>query len=114
MDKIESIEIGPVRIPLERLYRGSFYRMRARCTLITRIRTSDGIVGEAYNADSDEEQAEVLAIIRDELAPVLIGRDARNIEGAWEAMLFSTYDQLCDRRLPVRAIACSDTALWDA
>jgi D-galactarolactone cycloisomerase len=114
MDKIESIEIVPVRIPLDRLYRGSFYKMRARCTLITRIRTSDGIVGEAYNADSDEEQAEVLAIIRDELVPVLIGRDARNIEGAWEAMLPCTYDQLRDRRLAMQAIASIDTALWDA
>ena len=28
-----------------------------------------GIVGEAYNADTDEEQAEILAIIHDEIAP---------------------------------------------
>src|SRR5579863_5081059 len=88
--------------------------MRARCTIITRITTSDGIVGEAYNADTDEEQAEVLQIIRDELAPLLIGRDACNIEGAWEAMFTCTYDQLRDRRLPMQAIAALDTALWDA
>lgn len=114
MNTIEEIELIPIRIPLERLYRGSFYRMRARCTIITRIRTSAGIIGEAYNADTDEEQAEVLRIIRDELTPLLIGRDACNIEGAWEAMLVSTYDQLRDRRLPMQAIACIDTALWDA
>jgi L-alanine-DL-glutamate epimerase-like enolase superfamily enzyme len=114
VNKIERIEIIPIRIPLERLYRGSFYKMRTRCTLITRITTSDGILGEAYNADSDEEQAEILGIIRDELVPVLVGRDATNIEGAWEAMLPTTYDQLRDRRLPMQAIACIDTALWDA
>ncbi len=114
MDTIESIEVIPVRVPLERLYRGSFYRMRTRCTLITRIRTSDGIVGEAYNGDTDDEQALIMAIIRDEMAPGLIGRDACNIEGAWEAMLPPSYDQLRDRRLAMQATACIDSALWDA
>ena len=98
MSKIEAVETIPIRVPLDRTYRGSYYQMRTRCTVITRIRTSDGIVGEAYNADSDQEQVEVIRIIQDELAPAVIGRDARNIEGAWEAMLFSTYDQLRDRR----------------
>jgi L-alanine-DL-glutamate epimerase-like enolase superfamily enzyme len=114
MNTIEDIEVIPLHIPLERLYRGSYYRMRARCTIITRITTSEGLVGEAYNGDTDEEQAEVVRIIRDELAPVLIGRDAHNIEGAWQAMLFCTYDQLRDRRLPMQAMAAVDTALWDA
>jgi D-galactarolactone cycloisomerase len=114
MNRIEAVELVPVRVPLDRIYRGSFYRMRARCTIITRIFTSDGIVGEAYNADSDEEQAEILAIIRDELTPALIGRDAMSIESAWEAMLFCTFDQLRDRRLAMQAMACIDTALWDA
>ena len=50
--------------------------MRTRCTLITRIRTSDGIVGEAYNGDTDDEQRLIMAIIRDEMVPQLIGRDA--------------------------------------
>lgn len=114
VNRIEAVELVPIRVPLERVYRGSYYRMRARCTIITRIYTSDGVVGEAYNADSDEEQPEILAIIRDELAPVLIGRDANSIESAWEAMLFCTFDQLRDRRLAMQAIACVDTALWDA
>lgn len=114
MNRIEAIELVPIRVPLKRVYRGSYYKMQARCTIITRIFTSDGIVGEAYNADSDEEQAEIVAIIRDELTPKMIGRDAMSIESAWEAMLPCTYDQLRDRRLAMQAIACVDTALWDA
>ena len=44
--------------------------MRNRCTIITRIRTSEGIVGEAYNADEDEPlQSEILSILHDELVP---------------------------------------------
>ena len=41
--------------------------MRNRCTIITRVRTSEGIVGEAYNADEDEPlQSEIRAILHDE------------------------------------------------
>ena len=114
MNKIEKIETIPIRVPLDRVYRGSYYQMQARCTIITRIRTANGVVGEIYNADSDSEQPEILHIIQDELAPALIGRDASNIEGAWEAMQFSTFDQLRDRRLAMQAIASIDSALWDA
>ena len=114
MNTIQAIETIPIRVPLDRIYRGSYYQMRTRCTIITRLRTSDGIVGEAYNADSDEEQDEILRIIEKELAPAVIGRDATNLEGVWEAMQFSTYDQLRDRRLAMQAIACVDSAMWDA
>jgi D-galactarolactone cycloisomerase len=39
---------------------------------------------------------------------------AANTEGCWEAMLPSTYDILRDRSLALQAMACVDTALWDA
>ena len=45
---IETIETIPLRIPLPFTYKGSYYKMRNRCTIVTRIRTSEGIVGEAY------------------------------------------------------------------
>jgi D-galactarolactone cycloisomerase len=111
---IERIETIPIRVPLRHLYKGSYYRMRNRCTIITRIHTSDGIVGQAYNADSDDEQAAVLAAIRDELAPLLIGQDVRHVERIWESMIPITLDQLRDRRVVMQAIACVDSAVWDA
>lgn len=113
VSKIESIEAIPLRVPLDRVYSGSYYRMRSRCTIITRVRTSDGVVGESYNADSDEEQMEIVSIINDELRPKLLGTPAMNIESAWQSMFDATFDQLRDRRLPMQAIACVDSALWD-
>jgi L-alanine-DL-glutamate epimerase-like enolase superfamily enzyme len=110
---IDAIETIPIRVPLEHLYRGSYYKMRNRCTIITTVRTSDGGFGVAYNADSDEEQDEILAIIRDEIAPLVIGLDVLQIERVWEAMLPVTFDQLRDRRLAMQAMACVDTAVWD-
>jgi D-galactarolactone cycloisomerase len=114
MPKIEAIETIPLKVPLKHLYQGSYYKMRNRCTIITRIQTSDGVVGESYNADTDEEQAEVLAIIRDEITPRVIGLDVLQIEKIWQAMLPVTLDQLRDRAIPMQAIACVDSAAWDA
>jgi L-alanine-DL-glutamate epimerase-like enolase superfamily enzyme len=114
MPVIESIETIPLRVPLEHLYKGSYYKMRNRCTIITRIRTSDGVVGEAYNADTDEEQAQVLAVVHDEIAPLVVGLDVMQVERIWQAMLPVTLDQLRDRAIPMQAIACVDSAVWDA
>ncbi len=112
---IESVETIPVRVPLPFTYKGSYYRMRNRCTIITRIRTSEGIVGEAYNADEDEPlQSEIRSIIHDELVPAITGLDAFATERVWEAMLPSTFDQLRPRWYAMQAIACIDTAVWDA
>jgi D-galactarolactone cycloisomerase len=114
MTKIESIETVALRVPLDQVYRGSYYKMRNRCTIVTTVRTSDGLVGRAYNADSDEEQGEILRIIDKELAPLVTGLDVLSTERCWQAMLPVTLDQLRDRRLAMQAIACVDTAIWDA
>jgi D-galactarolactone cycloisomerase len=113
--KIESIETIPIRVPLPFTYKGSYYKMRNRCTIITRVRTSEGIVGEAYNADEDEPlQSEILSILHDELVPQVIGLDAFGTERVWEAMLPATFDQLRPRWYAMQAMACIDTAVWDA
>ncbi len=112
---IEAIETIPLRIPLRFTYRGSYYRMRNRCTIITRIRTKEGVLGEAYNADEDEPlQSAIRTIVHDELAPALIGQDAMAVERCWERMLPATFDQLRPRWYAMQAIACVDTAIWDA
>lgn len=111
---LERVEVIPVRVPLPRRFQGSNYSMTTRCTIITRVYTSGGVVGEAFNGDTDVEQPWIVRIITDELAPALVGHSALRIERCWEAMLPSTYDILRDRSLSLQAIACVDTALWDA
>jgi D-arabinonate dehydratase len=111
---VERIEVIPIRVPLARRFSGSHYSMTTRCTIITRIHTAGGIVGEAYNGDTDAEQAAIVAIINDEIAPRLAGVDALEIERAWEAMLPPTYDILRSRSLALQANACVDSARWDA
>ena len=112
--QIERIEVIPVRVPLDKVYEGSFYKMDARCTIVTRVYTACGIVGESYNGDTDAEQPLIVRIITDELSPALLGKSAASVESCWEAMQPATYDILRDRSLSLQAIACVDAAIWDA
>ncbi len=112
--RIERIECIPLSMELPRTFRGSHYFMTHRCTIITRITTAEGIVGECYNGDELETQAEVVGIIEREIAPRIIGMDAFNIEGCWEAMRAPSMNILRDRKLAMCAQACVDSALWDA
>ena len=112
--KIERIECVPLSMPLPRTFRGSNYFMTHRCTIITRLYTKEGVIGECYNGDEFETQAEVVGIVEKEIAPKLIGMDAFNVEGCWEAMRKPSYNILRDRKLAMCAQACVDSALWDA
>jgi D-galactarolactone cycloisomerase len=111
---VERIEVIPVRVPLSRRYTGSHYSMATRCTIVTRVHTAGGIVGEAFNGDTDAEQQLIVGIITDEIVARVTSMSAANIEGCWEAMLPSTYNILRDRSLALQAMACVDSALWDA
>lgn len=111
---IERIETIPIRVPLDRVYKGSHYKMTHRSTILTRVYTASGIVGEAYAGDEDAGLGEINAIIHNEIVPKLIGQDAFAIERCWELARPATWDILRDRRLGLVATACVDVALWDA
>lgn len=111
--KIERIEVVPLTVPLVETFRGSKYSMSERATVVTRVYTDEGIVGESYNGDEVHTQHLIAEIIVDELFPLVEGRDPIMVEAAWEAMLPPTFDILRDRSLVVMAIAAVDSALWD-
>lgn len=103
-----------MRAPLAREFKGSYYRMTHRATIVIRLRTDAGIVGEAYAGDEDTTSVEILRVIREEIAPKLIGMDAMATEKCWAAMYPVTFDILRDRRIGLVAQAAVDTAIWDA
>jgi len=111
---ITRVETTPVRVPLPTVFRGSHYQMTHRSTLVTRLHTADGIVGECYVGDEDASLLEIERIVQTEIAPVLTGMDAMATERCWHAGYPATYDILRDRRLGLVALACVDTAIWDA
>ena len=71
---------------------------------MTRVYTDAGIIGEAFGGDEDRNQHRIVALIRDHLAPRLIGEDARDVEQLWESMFFSDVD-LGNRGLHVHDLA---------
>src|SRR5581483_10763337 len=111
---IESIEVTPIVVPLEQEYRGSYYGMRNRSTVLTRVTTRQGVVGEAYAGDEDATLRDIAAVVTNDLAPRLIGENGFSIERCWELGFPVTFDQLRDRRIGLVALASVDLALWDA
>jgi len=111
---IREIETIPIRVPLRQTYRGSFYQMTHRATILTRIHTREGITGEAFVGDEDHMNDQIERVIRDEIAPRLIGEDAFATERCWELARPATFDILRDRRIGLVACAAVDTATWDA
>ena len=111
---IAAIETSAIRVPLAQTYRGSGYKMTHRSTIVTRIHTEEGIVGEAYCGDEDAGLFEIDEILRTEIIPRLIGEDAFRVERCWELARPATFDILRDRRLGLVATACVDAAIWDA
>ncbi|MDX6579666.1 MAG: hypothetical protein QOJ47_1215, partial [Gaiellales bacterium] len=48
---IRRIELIPIVVPLGREYRGSYYAMTQRASILTRIPPDEGVIGQAYAAD---------------------------------------------------------------
>jgi L-alanine-DL-glutamate epimerase-like enolase superfamily enzyme len=110
--RIHSIEAIAVDIPLTRNFGGSTYSVLKRSTVITRLRTDDGVVSEIYNGDNREHGSEICRLIHATLAPAVQGFDIFAPERIWERLFaFSTANG--DRKILLEAIACIDCAVWD-
>jgi L-alanine-DL-glutamate epimerase-like enolase superfamily enzyme len=110
--KIKNINVVAIEIPLERNFGGSRYNVTKRCTIITRIETTDGLISEVYNGDNRAHMREVVEIIENEIAPLLLGEEVFAVERLWQRM-FKLAEWNRDRKLVMEAIACVDSALWD-
>jgi len=66
--RIRSIDAVAIDIPLTRNFGGSTYAVSKQSTVITRLRTEDGLAGEVYNGDNRHGGPEIFRLIREELA----------------------------------------------
>ena len=75
-----------------------------------KLTTSDGVTGLG-DATLNGRELAVASYLRDHIAPLLVGREANNIEDTWQYLYRGPYW----RRGPVTmaAIAAVDMALWD-
>lgn len=112
--RITRIETIPLKVKLDRVAAGSTLKLTHRCTIVTRIHTDGGVIGECFNGNDDELQPAVRRLIHDELEPLLVGQPVCAIEDIWAQTRRATEPFLRDRRVALRAQACIDSALHDA
>jgi L-alanine-DL-glutamate epimerase-like enolase superfamily enzyme len=127
--KIRSITADWLHVPIpeEKQHTTDFGRIAAFDTTLVRIETAGGLVGfgEAKAAvGSAGTNAALVTCIERELAPLLVGEDARDISRLWDVMYNGSrahfalarghgFPVLGRRGLTVGAIAGIDMALWD-
>ena len=66
--RIESVQAIAVDVPLPRNFGGSTYDVLKRSTIITRLRTADGVESNVYNGDNRADGLEIVRLIETELA----------------------------------------------
>lgn len=120
--KITKIEAIPLKRRLEQYFEGGTYRIVNRDTIVTRIYTDEGHVGEVFGGDEDHTQDKVVHVINDIFGPLLVGEDPNNVERIWAKMFAQKVDlgnrsihilDLFNHAAFMQAIAAVDNALWD-
>ena len=81
-------------------------------TPFVRITCDDGLHGTGYSYTIGTGGSSVMALLRDHLAPKLIGRDPALIEQIWRDLMFATHATTVGAITSI-ALAAVDTALWD-
>src|SRR5262245_15001515 len=110
--RIHSLDAIAIDIPLKKNFGGATYSVLKRWTVITRLRTEDGLTSEVYNGDNREHGPEIVRLIKEELAPMVLGLSIFESERIWQNMFARTVPNR-DRKTLLEAISCVDCAVWD-
>lgn len=110
--RITAVEAIAIDIPLSKNFGGSTYSVLKRSTVITRLRTADGLVSEVYNGDNRAHGPQIAHLVTTDLFNVIKGLSIYERELAWQRMFALTHSA-SDKKLLLEAIACMDCAIWD-
>jgi L-alanine-DL-glutamate epimerase-like enolase superfamily enzyme len=109
---IESVRLRQVNLPPKVVRTDAIQSFVTQETILLTLRCSDGSEGTGYAYTIGTGGSSVLALLRDHLAPRLIGRHPLNIEAIWKDLFFHTHATAVGA-ITSLALACVDTALWD-
>jgi L-alanine-DL-glutamate epimerase-like enolase superfamily enzyme len=112
MAKIDRVEILLVDLVPKTVRTDAIQSFATQETPMVRIHTSDGIVGTGYSYTIGTGGSSVIGLLRDHLAPRLLGRDPLDIEAIWKSLFFATHATAVGA-ITSLALAAIDTALWD-
>ena len=112
MTKIVSVDLLQVDLPPPVPRSDAIQSFVTQETPFVRITCADGSQGTGYSYTIGTGGSSVFALLRDHLAPRLIGREADEIEAIWRDLLFHTHATHVGA-ITSLALAAVDTALWD-
>lgn len=112
MTKITRIELRMVDLKPKVRREDAIQLFASQETPIVTIYDDDGAHGTGYSYTIGTGGPSVFALIRNTLAPALIGKDPDRIEGIWRDLLFTTHATAVGA-ITSLALAAIDTALWD-
>ncbi len=106
--KIAEIETFQLSAPLERPFGWSQGWIGNRSVGLVKVTTDDGVVGWGEGCGGA-----AAAVIENDFAPILMGKDPTNRIGLWQKMFAAQYNANVAVGLAGSAISAVDTALWD-
>lgn len=112
MARVVSVEILQVDLKPKVKRTDAIQSFKLQETLIVRATNSDGITGTGYSYTIGTGGSSVIKLLDDHLVPMLIGRDADNIEQIWRDLFYHVHATTIGALTSI-AIAAVDTALWD-
>ena len=113
MGKISEIEVRLFDVPLAEVLSDAKHGDHTHFELITvTVRLVDGSEGTGYTYTGGKGGRSIAAMIKHDLAPFLIGRDAANVEELYDAMQWHVH-YVARGGIASFAISAVDIALWD-
>ena len=112
MATIRSVEVLQVDLAPKVVRTDAIQAFVTQETPFVRIRCGDGATGVGYSYTIGTGGSSVVALLRDYLAPKLIGRDPDCVEAIWKDLFFHTHATAVGA-ITSLALAAIDTALWD-
>ncbi len=112
MTRIAAIDLLHVDLPPPVPRSDAIQSFVTQETPFVRIVCADGSEGVGYSYTIGTGGSSVMALLRDHLAPRLIGQDPAQIEAIWRELMFATHATTVGA-ITSLALAAIDTALWD-
>ena len=112
MSKIARVEIVQVDLAPKVVRSDAIQAFTKQETPIVRIWTDDGADGTGYSYTIGTGGSAVVALLRDNMAPWLLGRDPAMVEEIWKGLFFHTHANAVGATVSL-ALAAIDMALWD-